>query len=65
MFEERAPEHVPDDYTAPCGCRFWCDVIDGVRTVIFEPCAAECQIRDHALSYATELNRPVTTLDLT
>jgi len=59
-----ATENVPDDYVAPCGCRFWCDIIDGVRTLLFEPCSPTCDVRDQALLMAAEQDKPVSTLDL-
>lgn len=57
-------EAIPEDYVAPCGCRFWADVIDNVKTLMLEPCDLACSNYQMALDLSRERGNSINYVDL-
>jgi hypothetical protein len=53
------PSHVPPDEVLPCGCRMHFAIVDGTRTMTFQPCRESCINFRNMLGEADEKHRPV------
>lgn len=49
--------------TLPCGCRHGTDVIDGVRTYLYEPCSLQCKYYLYVLEQSKAQGNKITKID--
>lgn len=49
--------------TLPCGCHMGTDVIAGVKTFLYEPCAMDCENFRYMMEEAERQAKPLTTID--
>lgn len=58
-------EKVPEPAVMPCGCRSECQIIDGVRTLIWVACPSgeACEWVQFVLAESARQERPSTVLD--
>ena len=47
----------------PCGCLCGTDVIDGVNTFLFEPCALDCWVYLYVLEESAKQGNSLTIID--
>lgn len=48
----------------PCGCQLGTDVIDGVPTFLYEPCALDCEYYLYVVAESKRQGKPLTTVDV-